>query len=224
MKTVTFSAENATIWAEQRYFRARMNMSATLSCDLTGYPLSDLTWVKMAPNKTELLSIFVNSSMSKVSYLYDVPTKMSLHIPNVSDDDHGTYQCRATHDTTKISDECHLIVTDIPELMDTFVKSVGRGKVYLNWTINKHNEPLRNYSIDVKRKGVDKWETNVTVIGRGDSSHLLVGLEPGMEYKFRMRAMNSLGNVSEEFNSSWIKVLEKGESDVRLKLLNSSRI
>ncbi|XP_012286742.1 tyrosine-protein phosphatase 69D [Orussus abietinus] len=184
----------------------RMNVlqPANLTCQMQGYPLSNFTWVK--GNDTET-SEHLRTLMT-VTEINETHVETSLKFKAVTRKDNGTYECQANDYNRVISGHVSLFVTDVPQVSIDFMKAVGAGSIFLNWTVNDGNEPVTEYFIGSIKNGTAERRFYSERIGGGNSSYVLKGFESNTTYQISISAVNAIG-TSHISNPRWITTLEK---------------
>ncbi|XP_066594024.1 tyrosine-protein phosphatase 69D isoform X2 [Prorops nasuta] len=185
--------------------RAKVTTYTSLECHFHGYPLSNFSWIK--GNDSE--SIDNLAALSSTTFLNETSVLLSLHFKSLSRKDNGTYVCKAHDYNGVISAYRNLFVIDIPQVSIDFMKAVGAGSIFLNWTAIDGNEPIKEYFIKHRRNGTDSYQYYHGQIGGGNTSYVLKGFEKGTAYQFGIGASNSVGSSHERFDPRWITTLER---------------
>ena len=137
-------------------------------------------------------------------------TVLILSIKSATRKDNGTYTCEAHDFYNPVKAERHLFVLDVPLISIDFLKTVGAGSIFLNWTVNNGNEPIQTYFIQYMKNGTDSWQYNSELIDGGNSSFVLKGLDKGAAYQIGITAKNKIGKSHVQIDPRWITTLEKG--------------
>lgn len=185
--------------------RANILESANLTCHVHGYPLSNFTWLKGNDIKSNE-NLKNQSIVTQVNETYVI---MTLEFQLLSRKDNGTYICEAYDNNGIISAYRNLFVMDMPKVNIDFVKAVGAGSIFLNWTVDDGNEPIKEYFIKHMKNGTDQFHYYKEKIGVGNSSYVLKGFESGTAYKIGISAANSIGTSHIQFYPQWITTLEE---------------
>lgn len=189
--------------------RAKVSEAANLTCHIHGYPLSQFTWLK--GNDSESSEHL--KDLTGVAQINETYAVLVLEFKSLARKDNGTYVCQASDYNGIVSALTHLFVTDVPKVSIDFMKAVGAGSIYLNWTVNDGNEPIKKYFIQHMKKGTDQRQYYAEQIGGGNSSYVLKGFESGTAYQIGISAINALGTSHMQLDPRWIITLEKGISE-----------
>lgn len=180
----------------------------TLECHIEGDPLTNFTWLK--GNDSESIEhLQEHSSVKRINETLVVST---LVFESVFRRDNGTYTCQAVDYNDVISASQSLFVIDKPQVNIDFMKAVGAHMIYLNWTVNDGNEPIKTYLIQHMKNGSDEWQFYAEEIGGGNLSYVLRGLEKGAAYQLRISATNAIGRSQIQTDPRWITTLTKGQT------------
>ncbi|XP_014611442.1 PREDICTED: tyrosine-protein phosphatase 69D isoform X2 [Polistes canadensis] len=185
--------------------RTKVLESANLTCHVFGYPLSNFSWFKGNDSKTNE-HLKNHSTVTHVNETYVI---MTLDFKDLSRKDNGTYVCQAEDNKGTISAYKNLFVIDVPKVSIDFIKAVGAGSIFLNWTVDDGNEPIKQYLIRYMKNGTDRFLFYKEQIGGGISSYVLKDFENGTAYKIGISANNALGSSHIQFYPQWVTTLEK---------------
>ncbi|KYN14909.1 Tyrosine-protein phosphatase 69D, partial [Trachymyrmex cornetzi] len=185
--------------------RARVSEAANLTCHIHGYPLSQFTWLK--GNNSESSEHLKN--LTVVAQINEAYAVLVLEFKSLARKDNGTYVCQANDYNGIVSALTHLFVIDVPKVSIDFMKAVGAGSIFLNWTVSDGNEPIKKYFIQHMKKGTDQRQYYAEQIGGGNSSYVLKGFESGTAYQIGISAINALGTSHMQLDPRWITTLEK---------------
>ncbi|XP_043501745.1 tyrosine-protein phosphatase 69D-like [Polistes fuscatus] len=185
--------------------RTKVLESANLTCHVFGYPLSNFSWFKGNDTKTNE-HLKNHSTVTHVNETYVI---MTLDFKDLSRKDNGTYVCQAEDNKGTISAYKNLFVIDVPKVSIDFIKAVGAGSIFLNWTVDDGNEPIQQYLIRYMKNGTDRFLYYKEQIGGGVSSYVLKDFENGTAYKIGISANNALGSSHIQFYPQWVTTLEK---------------
>ncbi|XP_033338390.2 protein tyrosine phosphatase 69D isoform X1 [Megalopta genalis] len=185
--------------------RAKVSESTNLTCHMHGYPLSQFSWTKKNDSEsTEYLKDYMTVTQINETYII-----LTLEFTNLDHKDNGTYICKARDYNSEISAQRHLFVIDVPQVSIDFMKAVGAGSVFLNWTVNDGNEPIRAYFIKHMKNGTDQAQYYLEQIGGDISSYVLKGFQSGTAYQFGIEAANAVGQSQSGLDPRWITTLKK---------------
>ncbi|XP_043676393.1 tyrosine-protein phosphatase 69D-like [Vespula pensylvanica] len=185
--------------------RIKVSESANLTCHVFGYPLSNFSWLKGNDTKTSE-NLKNHSTVTHVNETYVI---MTLEFKILSRKDNGTYICKAQDNNGIISAYRHLFVIDVPKVSIDFIKAVGAGSIFLNWTVDDGNEPIKEYLIRHMKNGTDQFQYYRKQIGGDISSYVLKDFENGTAYKIGISADNAVGSSHIQFYPHWVTTLEK---------------
>ncbi|XP_076237870.1 protein tyrosine phosphatase 69D [Calliopsis andreniformis] len=191
--------------APEKDIRAAVMQSANLTCHIHGYPLSEFTWLK--GNDSESAEHL--KDLTSITQINETYTVLTLEFSSLARKDNGTYICKARDYSGEVSAYRHLFVIDVPKVSIDFMKAVGAGSIFLNWTVNDGNEPIKNYVIQHVKNGSDQYHFSTEQIGGGNSSYVLKGLESGTAYQIGIVAKNAVGSSHVRLDPRWITTLEK---------------
>ncbi|XP_015176074.1 PREDICTED: tyrosine-protein phosphatase 69D [Polistes dominula] len=185
--------------------RIKVLESANLTCHVFGYPLSNFSWFK--GNDTETNEHLKNHST--VTHVNETYVIMTLDFKDLSRKDNGTYVCQAEDNKGTISAYTNLFVIDVPKVSIDFIKAVGAGSIFLNWTVDDGNEPIKEYLIRHMKNGTDSFQFYKEQIGGSISSYVLKYFENGTAYKIGISAHNAVGSSHIQVYPQWVTTLEK---------------
>ncbi|XP_020284869.1 tyrosine-protein phosphatase 69D [Pseudomyrmex gracilis] len=185
--------------------RAKVMEAANLTCHIHGYPLSNFTWLKGNDSES---SEHLND-LTAVAQINETYSVLILEFKSLARKDNGTYACQARDYNGIISAVAHLFVIDVPKVSIDFMKAVGAGSIFLNWTVNDGNEPIKKYFIQHMKKGTDQRQYYAEQIGGGNSSYVLKGFESGTAYQIGISATNAVGTSYMQLDPRWITTLDK---------------
>nr|XP_022914694.1 tyrosine-protein phosphatase 69D [Onthophagus taurus] len=169
--------------------RTKIHVNVKLHCLVLGYPITGINWFK---DKSAL-----EAEAYKIKFVNETYAESLLEVSSVTKKDNGTYTCKAQTPFTSKQNETAILVLDKPVLKLDFVKSIGKSKIYINWTMDDGNEPNSiRYSIRYKEDGNENWVYYQQEIKAEYREHILedVTLKPNATYTLRMEAINSEGS------------------------------
>ncbi|KAG8231042.1 hypothetical protein J437_LFUL010921, partial [Ladona fulva] len=123
--------------------REKVGSSVTLSCIFEGYPLGRVDWLK---GRNLTTAKFITND-SEIEYHDITKLESKLQLTDISSQKNGTYHCRMFTEDGEVHASVPLIVLDKPKTNFDFVKAIGATRVYLNWTVNDGNSPVKSYFI-----------------------------------------------------------------------------
>lgn len=136
---------------------------------------------------------------TEIKRLNNTMVKISLKINDINKKHNGTYVCevdKPAHidgDVTYDSFTTTLLVMDKPQLVIDFTKAVGESKIYMNWTINDGNDPVKNYRLDFLKEGDSARRYYHELIKGGNNSHVFTKFEKSTNYDLKLCAINRWG-------------------------------
>uniref|UniRef100_A0A0P5PRA2 protein-tyrosine-phosphatase n=1 Tax=Daphnia magna TaxID=35525 RepID=A0A0P5PRA2_9CRUS len=169
---------------------ATVNISsfASLYCSANGYPAPNISWTL---NGVEIKS---TSQKLNVTHLQEGTSVSSkIEFENVGRSDNGTYVCHATNKAGMESKPVILFVQTKPEVAVDFALGVGNGSIYLNWTLNNGNLPIRSYQIKYLKDGEESWQYSRIAPNVSATSLVINDLEPDVAYHIQIEAENMMG-------------------------------
>ncbi|XP_011297153.1 tyrosine-protein phosphatase 69D isoform X3 [Fopius arisanus] len=175
-----------------------------LTCPIHGFPLSNFTWLK--GNNSE--SIESLRDLSSVSQINETHYIMTLSFESVLRKDNGTYTCSAEDYRGPVTSTRHLFVIDKPQVDIDFIKAVGASKIFLNWTVNDGNKPIKKYSMRFQKKGQEGRQFYSKSVGGENTNFVLQGFEKSTEYQLSISAINEVGESQVYHDNRWIKTLD----------------
>lgn len=176
----------ARILKESPTIKAKLHEKAEVFCVVEGYPFDSLKWYK---DNEEL------SHKSEQHILSKTLRNFTLQINELNRKDNGTYTCAVQTLNSAANGSTAILVLDKPHVAIDFVKSVGKNKIYLNWTVNDGNAPNSlHFRIQYKESNESNWVYYQQSIGGGNTSYVLQDIfQPHKEYLIRIMAINSEG-------------------------------
>jgi Fibronectin type III domain len=83
-------------------------------------------------------------------------------------------------------------------------------RVFVNWTVNNGNLPIKNYHLKHSAVAEDKgWQYASKKVEVNYTSFILEGLEPNKAYKLQLEAINEMG-TGKDTPKSPVKTLKEG--------------
>ncbi|XP_071017498.1 neurofascin-like isoform X4 [Oncorhynchus clarkii lewisi] len=119
----------------------------------------------------------------------------SLSIPNVHEQDEGTYTCTVKSEIDQDTASARLTVIDYPDPpMDLELSDPDKRSIRLTWIPgDEHNSPVTEFLVQFEE---DRWEPgqwqNLSSYPR-DLNSVILQLSPFVNYQFRVIAINSVG-------------------------------
>ncbi|XP_072926800.1 myosin light chain kinase, smooth muscle-like [Hemitrygon akajei] len=193
--------------APQTHVEVKAGQRAELTVGIVGTPPIAATWLK---GKTQI----VNSSQISVDTT-KAGTKLVIRAVEVSDA--GLYTLVVKDQNGNVQHQIHLAVVDRPEppVGRPCVSDLCKNSLNLSWSGPCYDggSAIKNYVIEVKQSGDKEWKTLTDSCC--DTSYHVDKLKPGVEYIFRVYAVNSYGisEVGEESKPIKITTEEKEEEE-----------
>lgn len=179
--------------------RTKLEKKVELFCVIQMYPLeyfnNSIQWFK-EDDTTE--NNFLKNT--RIRQLNETHVNVTLTIAGVSKTHNGTYSCNvgpsAILDESSAVDKksMALLVLDKPQVAIEYMKAVGANKIYLNWTINDGNDPVKHYMAQFMKKGDSTFTYYATRIDGQNTSFVLENFEPATDYEIKLTAQNSQGS------------------------------
>ncbi|XP_055637992.1 tyrosine-protein phosphatase 69D isoform X2 [Toxorhynchites rutilus septentrionalis] len=179
--------------------KTKQERKVELYCVIEMYPLeyfkNSIQWFK--EDDTTENNFLKNTT---VRALNETHVNVTLTIADVSKTHNGTYSCNVgpsamieeNSGTDKKS--MALLVLDKPQVTIDYVKAVGANKIYLNWTVNDGNDPVKHYMPQFMKKGDSTFTYYAYRIDGKNTSFVLENFEPATDYEIKLTAQNSLGS------------------------------
>lgn len=199
----------------------RISKSVLLYCVIEAHPLTDfvkkIKWLK--DDVTNANSIFRNpistthsskddqaiiSNRTTVNHLNKQQVNVTLDLGNIFRKDNGSYSCvveipygqdpdRVFEHSQRISATSTVFVLDVPQVSLDFVKAVGSRQIFLNWTVNNGNSPIKQYYVQYLKEGESTFNYYNTSINGKNTSYVLNNFEPNTSYQLKIVAQNTIG-------------------------------
>lgn len=165
--------------------RTKPYQEASLYCIFSGFPIDTFSWHKDGETITENIQVTSIDELSK---------NLTLIISEVTKKDNGTYTCLAYQEHLNATGEADLLVLDAPQVSINLVKSIGKSKIFVNWTVDDGNEPESlKYILQYKGPVEPNWIFYSQKIDGNNRSFVLRDMND-TQYKIRIQAENSIGS------------------------------
>ncbi|CAG0888867.1 unnamed protein product [Darwinula stevensoni] len=176
--------------------KVRKGSNGTLSCSFKAHPLAKVLWFR---DNVSLPSDSRFKVETKAGANESV-TVYQLMVFQAESHDNGTYKCEASNPRGRAESFVALTVQEKPKVTLDVVKGVGKGKLFVNWTVYDGNAPLDQYYVQYMKEGGDEWVALSKRVAGSDRQVVLVGLEPSTAYLVRVQGKNAIdmGSWSEE--------------------------
>ncbi|XP_021708822.1 tyrosine-protein phosphatase 69D [Aedes aegypti] len=179
--------------------KIKQQTKAQLYCVIQMYPLeyfnNSIQWFK--EDDTTENSFLKNT---EVRVLNGTHVNVTLTIKDVSKTHNGTYSCNvgpsAMLDENSAIDKksMALLVLDKPQVSIDYVKAVGANKIFLNWTVNDGNDPIKHYMAQFMKKGDSTFTYYENRIDGVNTSVVLQKFAPSTDYEIKLTAQNGQGS------------------------------
>ncbi|XP_055376748.1 tyrosine-protein phosphatase 69D [Condylostylus longicornis] len=187
----------------------KSNISDTVSffCYVHAYPYPSRKW-KQKWQKNFIDLPFDKNSMTE-DPINKTHTNFSMKIEEVRKADNGTYSCDVSSLYSEEKIDLTLLVLDVPQVSIEYVKAVGAHKIFMNWTVNSGNDPIKKYFVTFRQEGNTTFTYYNNIIDGKNTSLVLENFQPNTNYQFKLSATNSIGHSVSYSYPHWIKTLEK---------------
>ncbi|XP_058447776.1 tyrosine-protein phosphatase 69D [Malaya genurostris] len=179
--------------------KTKQERKVELFCVIRMYPLdyfnNSIQWFK-EDDTTE--NNFMKNTTVKA--LNGTHVHVTLTIADVSKTHNGTYSCNVgpstmlDENTATDRKSMALLVLDKPQVTIDYAKAVGANKIYLNWTVNDGNDPVKHYMAQFMKKGHSTFTYYANRIDGRNSSFVLENFEPATDYELKLTAQNGQGS------------------------------
>lgn len=132
---------------------------------------------------------------------------VTLDLTNIFKKDNGSYSCVVelpydfSDDNDHVFDKVRrvaaissVLVLDVPLVSLDFVKAVGSSQIFLNWTVNNGNSPIKQYYMQFRKDVDSNFYHYKTPISGKNTSCVLDNFEPDTSYQLRISAQNAIGS------------------------------
>ncbi|XP_033640975.1 twitchin-like isoform X1 [Asterias rubens] len=176
-----------------------------LKIPVTGYPKPESSWT-------------VNGrSISRG--IEDATRHSILTVASATRKDSGQYEIIAENEVGSDSAVIHVSVHDVPLApTDLQASDVSHESVELNWTAPADDGGCRidAYILEKRERGAESWSR--AGFTSGLTSHVVIMLTPNKEYKYRVRAENTIGS-SEHAEVSHTISMPEPEKPIKMKIV-----
>lgn len=183
--------------------RTKVSTSVQFYCLVEAHPMSQyqklIQWGKLDDDGAQQFWNKIPShpltNRTQITAVNETFVNVTLDTDNVSKKDNGTYICSVqspyTDDIKKV--DLALLVLDLPQVSIDYVKAVGAGKIFLNWTINDGNDPIKEYYVQYRKDDATGLTYYNHAINAKNMSYVLDNFDSNSSYEIRMLAKNSIG-------------------------------
>lgn len=196
----------------------KISQTVQLFCTFEAHPLSSflptIKWTKFGENgqkgssgnSASGIESTVPSNHSSVQKIDDTHVNVTLNIIDIFKKDNGTYTCSMEvpfisddddddyfNSHRKGSKDMSVLVLDAPQVSLDYVQAVGASKIFVNWTVNDGNSPVKQYFVQYQKEGVATYTYYNHIIDGKNLSYVLENFEPNTVYRLKIVAQNSIG-------------------------------
>ncbi|XP_046682093.1 tyrosine-protein phosphatase 69D isoform X2 [Homalodisca vitripennis] len=181
--------------------RAKIGGSGNLSCSFTGYPIYQVEWRKANQS--------IEEPRWKVVFGNETFLETVLPLSRLTTQDNDTYHCSVLSAQGIVSAPVHVFVLDAPQVAIDVVKVVGAHRIFLNWTVNNGNSPIKEYNIMFMKNGTNEWTFTRERVKVTNTSYIIKNLEPDTSYKVKLNAANAIGQGKDYTYPDFLRTLKK---------------
>ncbi|XP_065056612.1 cell adhesion molecule DSCAM-like [Rhopilema esculentum] len=191
--TVDIKVPAKVIPARSKVVKQRKDASAVIRCEASGTPDIKLHWYKSSKPISVSSKFNENKLMRRVGN--QVYVNSTLKINTLQRADNGTYICQVTNSFGGDTQDFRVVVLERPDPPKIpLSEKISSRWLEVTWSkpYNGHSAILR-YTVEYKRHS-DMWSKVARVFVPGNNTKATVhGLSPGVNYNFRIRATNGIG-------------------------------
>lgn len=217
--------------ANQPVIKTKISQSVNLFCTIEAHPLDKflptIKWARIATNGQQggighpPIETVLSANLSSVHKIDDKHVNVTLSILDVFKKDNGTYACSMEapfmsddddayfNSHRKGSKESAVLVLDAPQVSLDYVQAVGATKIFVNWTVNDGNEPVKQYFVQYQKEGAQTFTYYNHAIDGKNLSYVLENFEPNSVYRLKIVAQNSIGSSPPYTYPSPIRTLDQ---------------
>lgn len=146
------------------------------------------------------------SNRTTIHHLDKQRANVTLDLTNIFKKDNGSYSCvielpyeysddgdHVFDSVQRVAATSSILVLDVPLVSLDFVKAVGSSQIFLNWTVNNGNSPIKQYYLQFMKEGDSNFYHYKTPISGKNTSCVLDNFEPDTAYQLRISAQNAIG-------------------------------
>ncbi|XP_050089258.1 tyrosine-protein phosphatase 69D isoform X2 [Anopheles aquasalis] len=207
--------------SSQQRIKTKSTTTQQLYCVIKAFPLSlfnnSIYWLKedahgdknYRPLINNIEQIFVNATLLNTTLTFENPTKAQ----------NGTYSCTVVPSSQLLDNpgqpvkkSMTLLVLDVPQVTIDYAAAVGANKIYLNWTVNDGNDPIKNYIVTYRKAGDQTTTYYREQIAGNNSFYVLDGFDSDTDYTIGIGAVNSQGLSKQSEYKEMIRTLKTDPS------------
>lgn len=146
------------------------------------------------------------SNRTTINHLDKQRANVTLDLANIFKKDNGSYSCvielpyeysddndHVFDNVRRVAATLSVLVLDVPLVSLDFVKAVSSSQIFLNWTVNNGNSPIKQYYLQFMKEGDSNFYHYKTLISGRNTSYVLDNFEPDTNYQLRISAQNAIG-------------------------------
>ncbi|PZC80371.1 hypothetical protein B5X24_HaOG214789 [Helicoverpa armigera] len=169
--------------------------SVTLECIFEAYNPGEVKWYLKTKDMVTLKD--ENSTTERI----DAKRFKSIYVVRIHGiEDNGTYSCEL-HDpvsSKNLSGTVDILLTTKPKVIINNVIPINTTQVYVNWTVNAFNSPIKDYVLmymNLNEGNNATWTlyTSNPKIDPQNTSFVVSFLKPSTTYKFRLKVITQYG-------------------------------
>lgn len=194
----------------------KISQTVHLFCTFEAHPLDDflptIKWTKLGENgqkgasgnTASIIESSISLNQSNIQKIDDKHVNVTLSLIDIFKKDNGTYTC--SMETPFISDDVDkyfvshrmatksisVLVLDAPQVSLDYVQAVGASKIFVNWTVNDGNAPVKQYFVQYQKEGVATYTYYNHAIDGKNLSYVLENFDPDSVYHLKIAAQNSI--------------------------------
>lgn len=180
--------------------KTRISKAIQFYCLFEAHPIEQfekfIKWQKYDDDKIFMSQMdFQLSNRTHITRVNETYVNSTYDIGDVFKKDNGTYACiiESPFSTSVTKTELALLVLDYPQISIDHLSAVGANKIFLNWTINDGNDPIKQYYVQYKKDGTSAFTYYNHAIRGGNISYVLDNFEPSTSYEIKLVAENGIG-------------------------------
>ncbi|XP_049536217.1 tyrosine-protein phosphatase 69D isoform X2 [Anopheles darlingi] len=186
----------------QQRIKTKSTETQQLYCVIKAFPLAlfnnSIYWWKedahgdksYRPLTNNIQKIVIDETRLNTTLTFENPTKAQ----------NGTYSCTVEPSSQfqgdpgpPVKKSMTLLVLDVPQVTIDYAAAVGASKIYLNWTVNDGNDPIKNYIVTYRKAGDQTTTYYREQIAGNNSFYVLDGFNSDTDYMVGIGAINNQG-------------------------------
>lgn len=196
--------------SEKIEIREKDGKSFSLSCIVEAFPTSlfnnSIKWTKETIDDFEFKDASdaseVNAMLASKTIIETNNTHITVKVTvdKASKKHNGTYICAVTQPMAldknfgrKIEKRTSVLIQSAPIAMITFVKAVGKDRIFLNWTVSDNgNSPIKMFLPHYKEENGTNFHYTPNRVEGNVTSMVIDKLQKNTKYKFQISARNEI--------------------------------